>query len=91
MTPPTTPPVCQGADFSKLLAHLADGLRAHADRDGLNPVRRAVFLARGGHAPGEVCPTEPPRVVEHHYECLWPDDECTCHWYGVQPTVGGTP
>lgn len=48
------------ADFSKLLKHLSDNLEAHADRDGLSPVRRAVFLSRGGHAPGEVCPTGEP-------------------------------
>jgi hypothetical protein len=75
------------ADFSRLLAHIGEGLEAHADRDGLDGVRRGIFLARGGHAPGEVCSTAGPPVVEHHYECEWPDDECTCHWYGVRPTA----
>jgi len=50
-----------GFDASKLMAHLAANLEAHADRDGLSEVARAVFLARGGHAPGTVCPSEPPR------------------------------
>lgn len=66
------------ADFSKLLSHLADNLEAHADRDRLQGVARAVFLARGGHAPGTACPTEPPREPEHYVTCEWPDDECTC-------------
>lgn len=66
-----------GADFSRLLAHLAQRLDQHADADGLTGVRRAVFLSRGGHAPGEVCPTEPKRDP-HEYWCQWPDDECDC-------------
>lgn len=57
------------ADFSKLLAHLAANLEAHADRDGLSPVRRAVFLSRGGHAPGEVCPSEPPSTAGERAWC----------------------
>jgi hypothetical protein len=69
---------CQGADFSKLLAHLAENLEAHADRDGLTGVRRAVFLDRGWHAPGERCPTEPPSEPAHVTWCEWPDDECVC-------------
>jgi hypothetical protein len=78
------------ADFGKLLAHLGENLKEHAERDGLSPVRAAVFLARGGHAPGEICPSAPPPVVQHHYECLWPDDECACHRYGVSPTEDGS-
>lgn len=58
------------ADFSKLMQHLGDNLQAHADRDGLTGVMRAVFIARGGHAPGTVCPTAEP--VEHHDSgCAW--------------------
>lgn len=45
------------ADFSKLLAAIAQANVEHADRDGLTGVRRAVFLDRGQHAPGEVCPS----------------------------------
>ncbi len=48
------------ADFSKIAAHLAANLEAHADRDGLTGVRRAIFLDRGRHAPGDVCPSEQP-------------------------------
>lgn len=67
------------ADFSKLLAHLDEGLRRHADADGLTGVRRAVFLDRGGHAPGTVCPSEPAADPDPHaYWCAWPDDECNC-------------
>lgn len=65
------------ADFSRLLAAIGEGIRAHADRDGLIGVGRAVFLDRGGHAPGEPCPTEKPRDP-HEYWCGWPDDECDC-------------
>ncbi len=75
------------ADFSKILAHLGANLEGHARRDGLSPVRAAVFLARGGHAPGEICPSEPTPTVPHHYECQWPNNECTCHLYGVRPTA----
>ncbi len=68
------------ADFSKLIAHLAANLEAHADRDGLRLARRAVFLARGGHAPGEVCPSEAATDPgpEHEVWCEWPGDECHC-------------
>lgn len=66
-----------GADFSRLLAHLAAGNVAHADRDGLTGLRRAVFLSRGGHAPGDVYPTEIPPDL-HEYWCASPDDECNC-------------
>lgn len=65
------------ADFSKLLAHIAAGIERHADADGLTGVRRAVFLARGGHAPGDPCPNEVP-PDPHEYWCAWPDDECNC-------------
>lgn len=75
--PITLPQECQGADFSKLVEALAEGLTAHADRDGLAGVRRAVFLSRGGHAPGTACLTGPP-ADPHEYWCAAPDDECTC-------------
>jgi hypothetical protein len=65
------------ADFSKLLKHIAEGIEAHADRDGLTGVRRAVFLARGDHAPYEPCPSEQP-TDPHEYWCASPDDECNC-------------
>lgn len=67
------------ADFSKVLAHLAGGLEVHADRDGLTGVRRAVFLARGGHAPGHPCRSEEPPVEDSHaYWCGAPDESCSC-------------
>jgi hypothetical protein len=67
------------ADFSRLLTHLAENLKQHADRDGLTGARRAVFLARGGHAPGTTCPTEPATIPDpHQYWCASPDDECNC-------------
>lgn len=71
---------CQGADFSKVAAHLAAGLQEHADRDGLKGVMRAVFLSRGGHAPGDRCPSEPPSEPMHDQICglLYDGDECTC-------------
>lgn len=65
------------ADFSKLLEHLGYELEKHADRDGLIGVHRAVFLARGGHAPGDVCPSEQPSDP-HAYWRSWPDGECNC-------------
>lgn len=70
---------CQGADFSKVAAHLAAGLEQHADRDGLTGPLRAVFLARGGHAPGTACPSEPREPV-HGQGCalLYDGDECDC-------------
>lgn len=71
------PQECQGADFSRLFKALDEGLAAHADRDGLTGARRAVFLSRGGHAPGTACPTESP-TDPHEYWCAAPDDECTC-------------
>lgn len=70
---------CQGADFSKVMQHLADNLVAHADRDGLTGVMRAVFLARGGHAPGTRCPHEPPPEPPHDSFCSWLlGDDCDC-------------
>jgi hypothetical protein len=67
------------ADFSRLLAAVADGNLAHADRDGLTGVRRAVFLARGSHAPGDFCPSEcGPQADLHEYWCASPEDECNC-------------
>lgn len=72
------------ADFSKLLAHLQDNLEEHARRDELNEVRTAIFLTRGGHAPGEVCPSAPKRDP-HDPWCEFPDDECTCHLRGHDP------
>ena len=71
---------CQGADFSAVAAHLGRSLIEHADRDGLNGVLRAVFLDRGGHAPGEACPTEPQRRPVHAMTCdvFTASDRCTC-------------
>ncbi len=75
---------CQGADFSRPFAALAASLEAHAERDySDNPVRRAVFLAHGGHAPGESCPTATVATPQHYYLCQYPDDECTCHQFGI--------
>lgn len=78
------PAECQGPDFSKLLTALDEGLVAHADRDGLTGVMRAVFMSRGGHAPGTVCPTETP-LDPHQYWCASPDDECNCGAAGSAP------
>jgi hypothetical protein len=72
------------ADFSRLFQCIAESTEAHADRDGLTGVRRAVFLARGGHAPGDVCPTEAP-ADPHEYWCASPDDDCNCPAGRVQP------
>jgi hypothetical protein len=67
------------ADFSRVFAHLAQGLKEHADRDGLAGVKRAVFFDRGGHAPGDACPSAPPPQGDgHDYWCAYPDDECNC-------------
>ncbi len=67
------------ADSSALLAHLGQGLHDHADRDGLTGVARAVFLARGGHAPGEPCPSALPPVEDPHaYWCGDPYEPCRC-------------
>ncbi len=68
-----------GADFSRLMAHLGDNLREHVERDNMSPPRAAVFLARGGHAPGEVCPSAPPVVEDpHQYWCGDPYEPCRC-------------
>lgn len=72
-------PHVMGADFNKLLVHLANNLVAHAERDGLDGVRRALFMVRGGHGPGEKCPTEPITDPVHMHWCMYPDDECVCH------------
>jgi hypothetical protein len=72
------------ADFSRIQAHLAQGLKAHADRDGLTGVARAVFLDRGGHAPGTACPFDVPDDP-HDPWCDYPDDECDCHLRGGTP------
>ncbi len=67
------------ADFSRLLAHLDGNLHEHVRRDNMSPVRAAVFLARGGHAPGEVCPSAPPKVEDPHaYWCGDPHEPCRC-------------
>jgi hypothetical protein len=67
------------ADFSKLLAHIQENLEDHVKRDGLSPVRAAVFLARGGHAPGEACPSASPVAEDpHEYWCASPDLPCNC-------------
>ncbi len=84
-TPPDPPPPpggrgCCSTGFNRLLDHLAENLEAHADRDGLTGPARAVFLARGGHAPGTQCPTAPPLVV-HDMRCDWlysDDGNCVC-------------
>ena len=50
------------ADFTRVLKALGEANRKHAEEEwpgeGLNAVRRAVYLARGGHAPGERCRLE---------------------------------
>lgn len=67
------------ADFSQVMAHLDNSLREHVKRDGMSPVLAAVFLARGGHAPGERCPSEPPAVEDpHQYWCAAPVEPCRC-------------
>lgn len=73
-------PTCQGADFSSVAAALAEGIEGHIRRDGLIPIKAALFRARGGHAPGEVCPSEPKAEPIHAMGCdLFADGEtCTC-------------
>lgn len=56
------------ASFREVELHLQDELLG---------VKRAVFLDRGGHAPGDPCPSEPP-PERHNYWCQYPDDECSC-------------
>lgn len=69
---------------------LADSLEEHADRDGLTGVERAVFLARGGHAPGTACLHEPP--AEHHHQgCAWFMGEDCDFGCGSQPADSGVP
>lgn len=73
------PTCCSPTARTPLLTHLGQQLAAHADRDGLTGVRRAVFLDRGGHAPGETCPTEPAQPPDPHtYWCGHPDEPCGC-------------
>lgn len=69
------------AGFTALWQDLADGLEAHADRDGLTGLKRTLFMARGGHPPpGVACPTAPTEFpLPHQPWCMWPDDECECH------------
>ncbi len=67
------------ANFSRVMAHLSDNLHKHVKRDGMSPVRAAVFLSRGGHAPGERCPSAPPKVEDPHaYWCGDPHEPCRC-------------
>jgi hypothetical protein len=76
---PEPPRECQGADFSRLLQHLSDNLVEHARRDGLSPARTAVFLSRGGHAPGEACPAQGPPDPVHASYCSWLlGEDCDC-------------
>jgi hypothetical protein len=69
---------CRGADFSQASAALDQALIDHADRDGLTGVLRAVFLDRGGHAPGDFCPSAPAVEEQHEYWCEYPKRECEC-------------
>jgi len=70
---------CQGADFSKLLQHLGENLEEHVRRDGMSPVRAAIFLSRGGHAPGEHCPSAGPAEPAHASYCSWLlGEDCDC-------------
>lgn len=61
-------------------AALAAGIEEHIQRDRLSPVKAAVFRDRGGHAPGEQCPSAPAREPIHRMTCLVFTDEdcCTC-------------
>lgn len=79
---------CQGADFSRAFAALEQSMIAHADRDGLKGVQRAVFIDRGGHATDEACPTATPEPDPHEYWCQWPEAECVCP---PAPTTQGGP
>jgi hypothetical protein len=77
--PPAEPQECQGADFSRLMQHLSENLEEHVRRDGMSPVRAAVFLSRGGHAPGEVCPSDGPPEPVHASYCSWLlGEDCDC-------------
>ncbi len=45
----------------------------------LTGLRRDLFLMRGGHAPGEACPSYvPPESDPHQYWCGSPDGPCGC-------------
>ena len=73
------------AQHVKLLEQIAESNSAHADRDGLTGLKRTLFLQRGGHAPGDRCPTAPTGFPPaHHIECRWPEDECECHHYQAE-------
>lgn len=73
------PQQCQGADFSKLARHLGENLEEHTRRDGMSPVRAAIFLSRGRHAPGEHCPSAPPPEAVHASYCSWLlGEDCDC-------------
>lgn len=67
-----------GADFTAAFQAMAQAIVDHADADGLTGLQRAVFLARGGHAPGERCPRWTEEPVKHEYWCRYPEDECIC-------------
>jgi hypothetical protein len=70
---------CSPQAWAPLLRHLGEQLEAHADRDGMTGVRRAVFLDRGGHAPGDPCPSELVQEPDPHaYWCASPDEPCRC-------------
>jgi hypothetical protein len=75
----------------EVVAHIGDINERHADRDGLTGLERAVFLARGGHAPGQACPTaEPTERHEAHCAAMFDDDaECNCAWKPYNPADRG--
>ena len=84
---------CQGADFSKVAAVLAAGVEEHIRRDGLSSLKAALFRSRGGHAPGEVCPSDPNPEPIHDQSCglLYDGDECTCGaWRRQAPRANGS-
>lgn len=79
-----------GADFTRVNQELAFVLRQHADAeyDGkpLGGSRKAVFLARGGHAPGDECALYRAKPYAGWCAgCLAYDEDndeecgCTCH------------
>jgi hypothetical protein len=79
MQPDQTRTCCSPEAWAPLFRHLGEQLDAHADRDGLTGLRRALFLTRGGHAPGDPCPSEPVRVPDPHaYWCAEPYEPCSC-------------
>lgn len=69
--------VCQGADFSRPMAAIRQELERHCQAHGYTGPFAAVFLARGGHAPGQqsLIDYSPP---EHEYWCEYPDRDCIC-------------